>query len=110
MSRTHVLLRCPALEDPLREARVDNTTRVFTRPSSIGVQLGNPRWEKCLLKFLVISEAGKISPNKVDEIHRITRYDEGHNLVDEPKSEDQCDTALHDPSVKRATIAIRPRH
>jgi hypothetical protein len=36
MTRTHVLLRCPALEDARRKALVDNTTGAFTRPSSIG--------------------------------------------------------------------------
>jgi hypothetical protein len=45
MTRTQVLLRCPALEDARREAWVDNTIGAFTRPSSIGALLGNPRWE-----------------------------------------------------------------
>jgi hypothetical protein len=58
MSSIHVLLRCPALEDARREAWVDNTTGAFTRRSSIGALLGNPRWEECLLKFLAISGVG----------------------------------------------------
>jgi hypothetical protein len=38
---------------------------------------------KRLLKFLAIFGVGKIGPDKVDdEIRRITRYDEWHNLVD----------------------------
>jgi hypothetical protein len=74
MTRTHVMLRCLALEDARREAWVDNTTGAFTRPSSIGALLGNPRCEKRILKCLAISGVGKIGPDKVDdEICRITR-------------------------------------
>jgi hypothetical protein len=74
MTRTYVLLRCPALEDARREAWVDKTTGAFTRPSSFGALLGNLRWEKRLPKFLAISGVGKIGPDKVDdEIRRIPR-------------------------------------
>jgi hypothetical protein len=107
----YVLLKCPSLEDARREAWVDNTAGAFTKPSPIGALLGNPRWEKRLLKFLAISGVGKIGPEKVDdEIRRITKYDEWHNLVDEAESEDHGDTALHDFSVTRGTTVVRPRH
>jgi hypothetical protein len=89
----------------------DITTGAFTRPSSIGLLLGNPRWEKRLRKFLAISGIGNIGPDKVDdEIRRITRYGEWHNLVDESESDDHGDTTLHDSSGTRATIVVRPRH
>jgi ribonuclease HI len=52
MTRTHVLLRCVAFEEFRRETWTDPLTGEFTRPSSIGQLLGNPRWEKRLLKFL----------------------------------------------------------
>jgi hypothetical protein len=39
MTRTHVLLRCPALEDARHEAWVGNTTGAFKRPSPIGIKL-----------------------------------------------------------------------
>jgi hypothetical protein len=49
-----------------------------------------------------LREKGKIGPDKVDdEIHKITRYDEWHNLVNEAESEDQGDTTLHDTSGTR---------
>jgi hypothetical protein len=41
-----------------------------------------------------------------DEIGRITRYDEWHNLVDEAESEDHSDTTLQDSSLTRATIVV----
>jgi hypothetical protein len=111
MTRAHVLLRCPALEDARREAWIDIKAGGFTRPSSIEALLGNPRWEKRLLKFLAISGVGKIGPDKVDdEICRITRYDKWHNLIDEAESVDQGDITLHDTSGMRETIVVRPRH
>jgi hypothetical protein len=65
---------------------------------------------KRLLKSLAISGVGKIGPDKVDdEIRRITRYDEWHNLVDEAESEDHGDTTVHDSSVPRGTMVVRPR-
>jgi hypothetical protein len=86
-----------------------NTTGAFTRPSSIGVLLGNPRWGKRLLKFLE-KLALTSTPDKVDEIRRITRYGEWHNLVDEAYSEDHGDTTStpHDSSLTRPTIEVRP--
>jgi hypothetical protein len=45
----------------------------------------------------------------VDEIRRIARYDEWHNLVDEAHSDDQSDTTPHDSSGSRATIVVKPR-
>jgi hypothetical protein len=46
MTRTHVLLRCVAFEEFRRETWTDPLTGEFTRPSSIGQLLGNPRWGK----------------------------------------------------------------
>jgi hypothetical protein len=62
ITRTHDLLRCPALEDARREAWIDTKTGAFTRQSSSGALLGNPRWGERLLKFLAISGVGKIGP------------------------------------------------
>jgi hypothetical protein len=42
MTRTHVLLRCPAFEDVRREMWKDPTTGAFIRLRSIGALLGNP--------------------------------------------------------------------
>jgi hypothetical protein len=54
---------------------------------------------------------GKIGPGKADdEIRRITRSDEWHNLVDDVESEDHGDTTLHDSSLPRATVVVRPWH
>jgi ribonuclease HI len=77
MARTHVLRRCPALEDIRCEVWKDPTMGAFTRPRSIGALLGNPRWEKRLLKFLEKTTIGKLEPDKIDdEIRRVTRYEE----------------------------------
>jgi hypothetical protein len=60
--------------------------------------------------LLRISGVEKIGLEKVnDEIRRIIRYDEWHNLVDDAESEDRGDTTLHDSSAMRATIVVRPR-
>jgi hypothetical protein len=64
MTRTHVLLRCPTFEAVRREVWKDPTTDAFTRPRSIGTLLGNPRWEKRLLKFLEKTTIGKVGPDK----------------------------------------------
>jgi hypothetical protein len=89
MTRTHVLLRCPAFEDVRREVWRDLTTGTFTRPRSIGTLLGNPRWEKRLLKFLEKTTVGKVGPDKIDdEIRRVTGYEECCNLVEDSESED----------------------
>jgi hypothetical protein len=89
MTRTHVLLRCPTFEAVRREVWKAPTTGAFTRPRSIGTLLGNPRWEKRLLKFLERTTIGKVGPDKIDdEIRRITRYEEWYNLVEDSESED----------------------
>jgi hypothetical protein len=90
MTRTHVLLRCPAFEDARREAWRDPTTGAFTRPRSIGALPGNPRWEKRLLSFLEKTNIGKVGLDKiVDEIRRITRYGDSSNLVADPELGDE---------------------
>jgi hypothetical protein len=89
MTRTHVLLRCPTFEAVRRKVWIDPTTGAFTRPRSIGILLGNPRWEKGLLQFLEKTTIGKVGPDKIDdEIRRITRYEEWCNLVEDSESED----------------------
>jgi hypothetical protein len=55
MTGTHVLLRCPELEDARPEAWINNKTGAFISSSSIGALLCNPGWEKRLLKLLAIS-------------------------------------------------------
>jgi hypothetical protein len=42
MTRTHVLLHCPAFEGVCHEVWKDPTTGAFTRPRSIGALPGNP--------------------------------------------------------------------
>jgi hypothetical protein len=72
MTRTHVLLRCVAFEEVRRETWTDPLTGEFTHPSSIGQLLGNPRWEKRLLKFLQHTKIGRIGPDLIDdEIRRV---------------------------------------
>jgi hypothetical protein len=109
MTRTHVLLRCPAFEDARREAWKDPITGTFTRPRSIGALLGNPRWEKRLLPFPEKINIGKSGPDKIDdEIRRITRYEDWCNLVVDPESGDEV-SASHDRSNQaRWTIIVRP--
>jgi hypothetical protein len=76
----------------------DPTTGAFTRPRPIGALLGNPRWEKRLLKFLETTNVGKVGPDKiVDEIRRITRYEDWCNLVEDPESGDEGSVS-HDRS------------
>jgi hypothetical protein len=76
MTRTHVLLRCVAFEGCRRRTWTDPLAGEFTRPSSIGQLLGNPRWEKRLLQFLQRTEIGRIGPHLIDdEIRRVTRYE-----------------------------------
>jgi hypothetical protein len=71
----------------------DTTTGAFTRPRSIGALLGNPRWEKRLLKFLEKTTIGKVGPDTIDdEIRRITRYEEWCNLVEDSESGDEAAT------------------
>jgi hypothetical protein len=107
MTRTHVLLRCPAFEDVRREVWKDPTTGAFTRPRSIGALLGNPRWEKRLLKFLEKTTIGKVGPGKIDdEIRRVTRYEEWCNLVKDSKSEEVVTQGRNNEA--RGTIIVRP--
>jgi hypothetical protein len=109
MTRTHVLLRCPAFEDVRREVWKDPTTGTFTRPRSIGTLLGTPRWEKRLLKFLEKTTIGKVGPDKIDdEIRRITRYDEWCNLVEDSESEDDEVVSQGRNNEARGTIIVRP--
>jgi hypothetical protein len=76
MTRTHVLLRCVAFEEFRRETWTDPLTGEFTRPLSIGQLLGNPRWEKRLLKFLQRPKIGRIGLGLIDdEIRRVMRYE-----------------------------------
>jgi hypothetical protein len=89
MTRTHVLLRCVALEEFRRETWTDRLTGEFTRPSSIGQHLGNPRCEKRLLKFLQRTKIGRIGPDLIeDEIRRLTRYEGWRDLVPDGRSID----------------------
>jgi hypothetical protein len=87
MIPTHVLLRCVAFEEFRRETWTDPLTGEFTRPSSIGQLLGNPRWEKRLLKFLQRTKIGRIGPDLIDdEIRRVTRYEGWTDLVPDERS------------------------
>jgi hypothetical protein len=87
----------------------DPTTGAFTRPRSIGTLLGNPRWEKRLLKFLEKTTIGKVGPDKIDdEIRRITRYEELCNLVEDSESEDDEAVSHGRNNEARATIIVRP--
>jgi hypothetical protein len=111
ITRTHVLLRCPALEDARCKAWVDSRTGAFTRPSSIGALLRNLRSEKCLLKFLAISGIRKNGLDEVDDvICKITKYDEWRSIAHHAESENYGDTTLHYSSVTRATIVVRSSH
>jgi hypothetical protein len=90
MTRTHVLLRCVAFEEFRRETWTDPLTGEFTRPSSIGQLLGNPRWEKRLLKFLQRTKIGRIGPDLIDdEVRRVTRYEGWTDLVPDERSIDR---------------------
>jgi hypothetical protein len=92
MTRTHVLLRCVAFEEFRRETWTDPLTGEFTRPSSIGQLLGNPRWDKRLLKFLQHTKIGRIGPDLIDdEIRRVTRYEGWTDLVPDERSIDRGD-------------------
>jgi hypothetical protein len=109
MTRTHVLLRCPTFEALRREVWKDPTTGAFTRLRSIGTLLGNPRWEKRLLKFLEKTTIGKMGPDKIDdEIRRITRYEEWCNLVEDSESEDDEAVSHGRNNEARGTIIVRP--
>jgi hypothetical protein len=65
-------------------------TGEFTRPPSIGQLLGNPRWEKRLLKFHQHTKIGRIGPDLIDdEIRRVTRYEGWTDLVPDERSIDR---------------------
>jgi hypothetical protein len=109
MTRTYVLLRCPTFEAIRREVWKDPTTGPFTQSRSIGTLLGNPRWEKRLLKFLEKPTIGKVEPDKIDdEIRRITRYEEWCNLVEDSESENDEAISHGRNNEARGTIIIRP--
>jgi hypothetical protein len=60
------------------------------RPSSISQLLGNPRWEKRLLKFLQRTKIGRIGPDLIDdEIRRVTPYEGWTDLVPDERSTDR---------------------
>jgi hypothetical protein len=65
--------RCPSVREVPRdifvpfEPELVPLTDEFTRPSSIGQLLGNPRWEKRLLKFLQRTKIGRIGPDLIDD-------------------------------------------
>ena len=56
MTRSHALLHCT--NDKLRAARAEAWKG--KDPGSIRVLLNNPRWERRLLRFLELSEAGRL--------------------------------------------------
>jgi hypothetical protein len=89
MTRTHVFLRCVAFEEIRRETWTDPLTGESTRPSCIGQLLGNPRWEKRLLKFVQRTKIERIGPDLMDnEIRRVTRYERWTDLVPDERSID----------------------
>jgi hypothetical protein len=93
----------------LREVWKDPTTGALTRPRSIGALLGNPRWEKRLLKFREKTAIGKVGPDKIDDdIRRITRYEEWCNLVEYSESEDDAPVSHGRNTEARGTIIVRP--
>jgi hypothetical protein len=105
----HGLLRCPTFEGVRRDVWKDQTAGASTRPRSIGALLGNPRWEKRLLKFLEKTTIGKLGPDKIDnEIRRVTEYEEWCNLVEESESEDNEAASQGCNNQARGTIIVRP--
>jgi hypothetical protein len=109
MTRTYVLLRCPTFKAVCGEVWKDPTTNAFTRPRSIGTLVGNPRWEKHLLKFLEKKTIGKVGPDKIDdEIRRVTGYEEGCNLVNDSESEDDEAVGQGRTNQARWNIIVRP--
>jgi hypothetical protein len=109
MTRTNVLLRCPAFEDVRRDVWKDPTTGAFTWPRSIGALLGTPRWQQRLLKFLEKTTIRKVGPYKIDdEIRRVTRYEEWCNLVEDSESEDDEVVNQGRKNEARGTIIVRP--
>jgi hypothetical protein len=89
MTRTHARLRCGAFDEIRHETSTDPLTGEFTGPSSIGQLLGNPRWEKRLLKFLQRTKIGRIGPDLIDdEIRRVTLYEGWTDMVPDDRSID----------------------
>jgi hypothetical protein len=71
------------------ETWMDPLTGEFTRPSSIGQLLGNPRWGKHRLQFLQRTKIGRIGPDLIDdEIRRVTWYEEWTDLVPDERAID----------------------
>ena len=56
MTKSHALLHCT--NDTLRAARAEAWEG--KDPGNIRVLLNNPRWERCLLRFLELSGVGKV--------------------------------------------------
>jgi hypothetical protein len=109
MTRTHVLVRCPAFEDVRREVWNDPTTGAFTWPRSIAALLGNPGWDKRLLNFLENMTIGNVGPEKIeDEIRRVITYEEWCNLVKDSESEDDDVVTQGRNNEARGTIIVRP--
>jgi len=59
MTRSHVLLHCTNAK--IRAAREEAWEG--KNPGDIGVLLSNPRWERCLLRFLELSGVGRMVEN-----------------------------------------------
>jgi len=63
MTRSHVLLHCPG--EKVRTAR--EKAWEGKDPGSIRVLLSNPRWGRRLLRFLELSEVGRVMDDGRDE-------------------------------------------
>jgi hypothetical protein len=63
MTRSHVLLRCQSAT--LVAARIEAWEG--RDPGGVRVLLGNPRWEKRLLRFLELPGVGRVVANGTDE-------------------------------------------
>jgi hypothetical protein len=60
--------------------------------------MGNPRWEKCLLKFLQFlqcAKIGRIGRDLIDnEVIRVTRYEEWVDLVPDERLIDRGEPVM----------------
>jgi hypothetical protein len=63
MTRLHVLLHCPNAK--LQAARMEAWEG--KNPGGVRVLLANPRWERCLVKFLELSGMGRVMADGTDE-------------------------------------------
>jgi hypothetical protein len=63
MTRSHVLLHCPNAK--LRAARMEAWEG--KTPGDVRVLLANPRWERCLVKFVELSGVGRVMADRTDE-------------------------------------------